>query len=106
MRIGLGLAIGSVALAAAVGTSWSASPPPAKSVSPPPTLSEIGAAARPKGAGVSAPSTGVSALSADECTALGGMVGDDEYGVCASKKRCAMVDNKGNAHSVCLSVSK
>lgn len=50
--------------------------------------------------------SGISALTADECTHLGGQVGDDQYGVCASKKRCATVDNYGNAHSVCLSVAK
>ena len=46
-----------------------------------------------------------SALSASECTNLGGKVYDDPYGVCASKKLCNTTDNKGANHAVCLSAT-
>ena len=108
MRVLFPLFAGVLVLTWAAGTSWSAGPQtsPGTSVSPPPaTVIQLDRATKPTGVRQSLPVAGFSALTSDECTNLGGTVKDDIYGVCASKKSCATVDNFGNKHSVCLSVA-
>ncbi|MGN6059384.1 MAG: hypothetical protein ACTHOI_12475 [Sphingomicrobium sp.] len=103
MRMRVAVMAGLLVLGLAVAPSFSA--PPATTRADPGTgsISAIG----PRGGVRRAPDLGpvVSALSASECTNLGGKVYDDIYGVCASKKVCSTTDNKGANHAVCLSAT-
>ena len=106
MRIGFLMGIGLITLAGAVGVSWSASPGPAKTVTPPTSMTELDRVTKPAGAGVSTPEAPPAGrFTADECTALGGKVGKDPTGLCASGQLCVRKDNYGKVHMVCLSAA-
>ena len=102
MRMRAGV-IGLLVVASAIGASWAA-PPSGKVVSTAPQTEQVSVA--PPGT-IRGPKVGpsISALSANECTNLGGKVYDDPIGVGASKKICATTDNYGKNHHVCLSAT-
>lgn len=105
MRMRVGVMAGLLVLGLAVAPSFSA--PPSTTRADPGTGSISAIGVQPRGGVRRAPDLGpvVSALSASECTNLGGKVYDDIYGVCASKKVCSTTDNKGANHAVCLSAT-
>ena len=107
MRIGFLMGIGLMALAGGVGALWSATPDPPKSVTPPPTsMTELERVTKQAGAGVTTPEAPPAGrFTAEECTALGGKVGKDPTGLCASGQLCLRKDNYGKAHLVCLSAA-
>ena len=102
MRVGV---IGLLVVVCAIGAAWAA--PPGTPRTAPGTASTSDMGTQPRGGVRRAPDLGAvaSALSASECTNLGGKVYDDIYGVCASKKVCSTTDNKGGNHAVCLSAT-
>ena len=105
MRVEIGLAATLVLLATAVGTSWSAGPPQGTKVAVPQrTMNDLNAATRPGSVAQSTPAAGASALTAQECTDMGGTVYVEGVGLCASGKYCGKVDNLGKKHRFCLEV--
>ena len=104
MRIRLGLAAGLAALALAVGTSWSAPPTQDR----PTTAPAATMSAQQLGPGINGgpratgPLTRIEALTANECTQLGGSVTTSYPGICASGKLCVREDNYRKVHAVCL----
>jgi len=102
MRIGFAVIFGLLGLAAAVGASTGAAPS-SKTVQGPQTVSDL-RAAPPNGVLQLPPRAGVSALTSDECTQLGGTVTPAYPGICRTEQMCTRVDNFGRVHSVCLSL--
>ena len=109
MRFGYGLIAGSLVLAGAVGAAWSQAPKridpnQVTTVAPPAPAAVSDLRVKPTGGDirVSTPIAGFQALSADDCTDLGGQVWDDKKGLCKSGKICYRTDNFGKTHAVCL----
>jgi hypothetical protein len=104
MRVVIALVAGLLILTWAVGPS-SAGPNPGKAVSAPPqTVSDLRVAPS-TGVRQSIPLSGALAMTASDCTDLGGEVRSDTIGVCASTKVCVRTDNRGATHAVCLSAT-
>lgn len=104
MRIGLGLIAGCGVLVLAVGTSWSAPPTQDKPMTAPATTMSAqqigpGMSGGPRATGVL---NKIEALTANECTQLGGSVSTSYPGICASGKLCVREDNYHKVHAVCL----
>jgi hypothetical protein len=114
MRIGLGLIAGSLIVAGAVAPSFSAPRESAKAadsvaadtalqvLAPPAAAVSTPVGGAGDGTGLKRP-TKVVALTADECTTLGGEVVTDFAGICVSGAFCRTTDNTGKKHRVCLS---
>lgn len=104
MRVSFELAAGLGLVALAVGTSWSAPPTQSTPMTVPAgSVSELKVAPGSNDVRQSKPLAGVEALTANECTQLGGSVWTSYGHICASGKMCRRVDNYGVLHSVCLS---
>ncbi len=105
MRAGFGLSAGAL-VPLVLAMSLSARPPDSAQVRVAPSATvDLGRVVRPQGLQQSRPS-GASALTADECTGLGGWVVTNGYSdsLCKSKKMCVRQDNNGQSHAVCLEV--
>ena len=102
MRVEFGLSAMLLALAGAAALAAAAPPDAAKKAGAVQAAPDLNAARRPTGAQQSNPATGTVALTAAECTSLGGRVHDAMPGVCKSNQFCAVTDNFGHTHATCL----
>jgi hypothetical protein len=102
MRAGYGVVAGSLVLALVFAASLPARPPEGSKVKVTTNSNaDLNAISRP-GSAVQSTPVGSSNLTAAECTALGGNVHDALPGVCLSGRFCAVTDNRGYKHAVCL----